>query len=137
MDDCFRQHEPIHIYVYAPVFEGLALHGSGDIDGAAKLVTPLFNLHINGSGDAVLDLETEQLEININGSGDVRLAGSAQRQDIFISGSGKVEAFELWTSVTSIVISGSGDCRVYAEDELAVRINGSGSVYYKGNPAIT
>jgi len=137
LEECLRSHEPIHVEVYAPVFEGVHIKGSGDLDAVAPLVTPGFSLQIDGSGDAVLDLETELAQVFINGSGDVTFSGSATRQELDINGSGSIRAYELWTSSTSLLISGSGDCRIYAEDELAVRISGSGTVFYKGYPMIT
>ena len=33
-----------------------------------------------------------------------------------------------------ISISGSGNCRCWVENDLEVRVSGSGSVYYKGDP---
>ncbi len=137
LDECFRNYAPIHVTVYAPTFEAVKIKGSSDLDATAPLITPAFSLQIEGSGDAVLALETDQVAVFISGSGDVELSGSAVLQDLDIAGSGKVHAYELWTSKTAVRISGSGDCRVYAQDELSVQISGSGTVYYKGYPTLT
>ncbi|MBI1193588.1 MAG: hypothetical protein GC205_10500 [Bacteroidetes bacterium] len=137
LEECFINRESIHVEVYAPVFEAVQIKGSSDLDAAAPIVTPAFSLQIEGSADAVLELETDLVAVAINGSGDVALSGSASQQVLDIDGSGTVNAFALWTAQTTVQISGSGTCRVYAQDELGVRINGSGTVYYKGFPTIT
>ena len=137
MDHCFKSFEAIHVYVYAPVFKGVNLNGSGDIDAEGTITTTYMDLRISGSGNVDMDLVTDKVKIDVNGSGNVHLNGTATEQEIFVNGSGDVNNFDLWTSITAIDISGSGDCRIYVEDELSVKINGSGDIYYKGYPTIT
>ena len=65
------------------------------------------------------------------------MGGEVEAQDIRISGSGDFRGQDLSTTSTSVVVSGSGDVDVRAEDELDVMISGSGSVRYGGDPSIS
>lgn len=47
-----------------------------------------------------------------------------------------INAFELTTERTSVVLSGSGNGEVSAIEELTVVLSGTGNVFYKGNPAL-
>jgi hypothetical protein len=50
--------------------------------------------------------------------------------------SGDVDAFELRARDSSVVITGSGNCRTSVSDTLQAKITGSGDVLYKGYPEI-
>ena len=54
-----------------------------------------------------------------------------------VKGSGDVDAFDLQTRNSSVVITGSGNSRVSAADKLQAKITGSGDVLYKGHPQIS
>ena len=60
----------------------------------------------------------------------------AKEHNIKVSGFGKINAFDLVTDNTDIVISGSGEANVNANEELDVKISGFAKVNYKGDPAI-
>lgn len=155
-DRCFTNTKTIRIDIYLPSIEGIEVVGSGDVYGmdafasATSLVLEIrgsgsidleagaseVSVDITGSGDATLNLDTDLLTSKITGSGDLFLDGDATVHSIKVEGSGEVQAFDLITSETEIVISGSGDVEVYADSLLDVRIVGSGDVYYKGTPSL-
>jgi len=116
---------------------GISIAGSGDVNGTHKLVSDDFYAKISGSGDITLAVETARLESDISGSGSINLSGSAHRYDARITGSGGVDAFDLQTSDSSVVITGSGNCRVSVSERLQAKITGSGDVLYKGDPRIS
>jgi hypothetical protein len=112
----------------------VGLTGSGTVS-ADSLTADHLTLRITGSGKIrVGALEAAQLKVRVSGSGDLSLAGRVGQQEISISGSGKVEAADLESERTKIQISGSGTTKVKATQELAVKINGSGRVFYQGEP---
>ena len=94
------------------------------------------NLEITGSGDIDLLINSENTDISISGSGNIYLEGGTIDQTISVSGSGNYDAFKFFSKKSEIDISESGDCNVYAQDNLFVTISGSGNVYYKGNPSV-
>lgn len=95
-------------------------------------------IKIDGSGDieGQNDFDLDNLDILIDGSGDLDLFGTVENQLIEIDGSGDVSNFDLISQKTTVIIDGSGDVEVHAEDRLEVEISGSGDVKYKGNPDI-
>jgi hypothetical protein len=139
-----------------PELNYVALDGSGDITALDNFVAPNdFLLSIDGSGDILMnELSAQRIFFEINGSGDITTSnidceladfeidgsgninsrGYAVKQVIDINGSGDVKTSSLETEECFIDINGSGNSRVLVFDYLKVRINGSGSVYYTGNP---
>lgn len=76
--------------------------------------------------------------VEITGSSDVRILDSIQTDefDLFLMGSGSFYGFELNSNSSHIEIIGSGECRITTANQMEVIIEGSGSVYYKGQPVI-
>lgn len=151
-----KDHDGLDIYMTIPTLSHAGLSGSGNVyttnyfetneiltlnlsgSGNFNIQADAFEVYSNmsGSGNFNITTNTEYLDCGISGSGDYNLEGSATEADYSISGSGNYAAFNLETQKTSIHISGSGDMRVHANDELNVNISGSGSIYYKGHPDI-
>lgn len=134
-----RHYEPININITLPVLSSLNISGSGNMN-----LTNTFDscssvsLNISGSGniDAGFNASAKTYS-TISGSGDINLSGFSPAHDITISGSGSIHAFPFHTYSTSVNISGSGSCELWADSTLSVVISGSGNVYYKGYPAIS
>jgi hypothetical protein len=117
--------------------EGISVAGSGQVTCNQILVSEDFYAKISGSGDITLAVETARLESEISGSGSVYLSGFTDNYDARITGSGDVDAFDLQAIDSSVVITGSGNCRVSVSDRLQAKITGSGDVLYKGHPRIS
>jgi hypothetical protein len=124
-------------HINAANLEGVSISGSGDITGNEEFNSDSFYADIAGSGDIAIKVGTSRLESNVSGSGSIYLSGSANSYDATITGSGDVDAFELQVRDSSVVITGSGNCRVNVSDRLQAKITGSGDVLYKGNPQIS
>ena len=125
------------LHVTAANLDGVAISGSGDITANEEFNSNRFNADIAGSGDISVSVSAEHVESNISGSGSIYLAGSTNSYDATITGSGDVDAFELQTKDSSVVITGSGNCRINVLDRLQAKITGSGDVLYKGHPQIS
>lgn len=125
------------IHITAANLEGVAISGSGDITGNEEFISDRFYADIAGSGDISVTVNAKHLESNISGSGSICLSGSANTYDATITGSGDVDAFDLQTRNSAVVITGSGNCRVSVSDKLQAKITGSGDVLYKGDPRIS
>jgi len=117
--------------------EGVSISGSGDIVGSDEFSSNRFFADIAGSGDISVRVNTERLESSIAGSGSIYLSGSTNSYNATITGSGDVDAFELRAKESSVVITGSGNCRVNVSELLRAKITGSGDVLYKGHPQIS
>jgi hypothetical protein len=116
---------------------GVSISGSGDINGNDEFNSDSFYADIAGSGDISIKVSANRLESNISGSGSIYLSGSTNSYDATITGSGDVDAFELRARDASVVITGSGNCRLSVSDKLRAKITGNGDVLYKGLPQIS
>ncbi len=72
-----------------------------------------------GSGNAAITtpMETDHLEVQLMGSGNFN-------------------GFQLTAETCQVDIVGSGNCEITVNKHLDASLEGSGSVYYKGNPTI-
>ena len=127
----------LRFHITAANLAGVSISGSGDIAGNEEYNSERFYADIAGSGDISIKVSAHRLESNISGSGSIYLSGSSNTYDARITGSGDVDAFDLQTRDSSVVITGSGNCRVSAADKLQAKITGSGDVLYKGHPRIS
>ena len=90
---------------------------------------------VNGSGDLALsDIDQPRLELRIRGSGHIVAKGAVQAVALNVAGSGTAHLQELSARSAEIVVHGSGDARVAAQDSADVTIAGSGAVKLYGHP---
>jgi hypothetical protein len=120
-----------------PALAGVRVSGSGDVR-VDEIDGKRLDLVVSGSGSVTAESVTlVDLTADISGSGSVRLAGTADQQDVRISGSGDYAAADLATEQTRVVISGSGNADVAADDTLVAEVSGSGHVTYAGDAEVT
>lgn len=100
-------------------------------------VSDRLEIQNTGSGDMAANFSTPRLEVSMTGSGSIHLTGDAISQTVGISGSGLYSAFDMASNICVIEHSGSGNAEVLVEDDLDVKLTGSGNISYKGNPTIT
>ena len=62
------------------------------------------------------------------------MSGTTSQLDLKISGSGNFHGFDLNANQTKVMVAGSGDAQVVAQQDIYASVVGSGSVVYKGNP---
>jgi hypothetical protein len=112
-----------------------AVSGSGwlKVAGSAKS----FQGAVSGSGRIIMNMNVyETAAMNISGSGRIEATGSAGITTMHVSGSGQVLALDFPSNKSQARISGSGDLELNVKHELDVKITGSGSVNYRGNPSL-
>lgn len=112
----------------------VTLSGSGDIKTRNTIKAKSFIAKLAGSGDMNLDVEANNFEINLSGSGDVVLKGKADHFKSTLNGSGDIDASNLKAKDASVIVSGSGDSKVFCSESLNARVSGSGDIEYAGNP---
>lgn len=76
--------------------------------------------------------------VNSVGTGDVIVEDefSVDRIDINLEGTGNYEGFLLEVREAAVDISGTGSCEVKVTERLDAVLEGTGSLYYTGNPVI-
>jgi hypothetical protein len=137
----WRSFDPgsIIVHVTIPEISGLTVSGSGDIIGEGTLTSLIMDAVISGSGNINLsDLQVDRIKTVISGSGNIVLKGTKVASEFTgtISGSGNIKAQNLEAQDVKVTISGSGNCSVKSNGHCTVRIAGSGSFFYCGNPDI-
>jgi predicted small secreted protein len=125
------------IDITIPEIKAISVSGSGDVVSNEQLQCDDLELNVSGSGEIVISVNAEDIEASISGSGEIALQGEAGEVETRISGSGNMKARELTCKDASIRVSGSGNCRINATENLDVKVSGSGNVYYYGNPDIS
>jgi len=110
------RNDNITVEVHTPFVDKVSLNGSGNIS--------------IGSG-----FDQTRLMTDINGSGNIYVSGSKYNSvSADINGSGTFDSENSDVNNVYISISGSGDAYVSVNEYLKVNINGSGDVYYRGDP---
>jgi hypothetical protein len=124
----------IEARITMPEIEGLSVSGSGELVTNGRLNVADLDMSVSGSGDLRVELDGSLIEASISGSGKIIAGGTATEIDLSISGSGKFDGEDLKAQKVKARISGSGNAKVYASEEVDATISGSGTVYYKGDP---
>ena len=130
------KHEPITINISAPDLNNIVINGSGKIITTGNLANNESKLQVNGSGNIeIKQLNVLKLDAVIAGSGDIKIVqGTANEERLKIIGSGNFYLGDILAKDVHTHISGSGNTEVNVTDNLNVVIEGSGNVYYKGQP---
>ena len=136
-DKNVKEAKEVTIRITLATLEQIGLSGSGEIT-STNTFTGLTSLDINmaGSGEVHLAYQAQKSEVNLSGSGEVELSGTSPQFEINMSGSGEVSAADLKTETCAVNISGSGDAKVHASNQLSSFISGSGDVQYTGSPSV-
>lgn len=127
--------DEVSIYITVKELENISVSGSGNLTGEGSFSTDELNIRVSGSGSVNLNTQADFIKTHISGSGNIQLAGKSEFGESSISGSGKLIADELETEKYTIKISGSGNCSIYATEEIEATISGSGKVRYRGEPS--
>jgi hypothetical protein len=133
-DEKYIATKPLRISIASPNIESLALNGTGVLKGQTPLHAPSFHAAIAGAGSMEFNVTTDDLKTVLEGTGDYVLHGKATTLMSSIMGSGSIHAYDLETTASNVTIHGSGDAEVQCKESLSAVINGSGNVFYKGEP---
>ncbi|WP_053992270.1 GIN domain-containing protein [Mangrovimonas sp. TPBH4] len=93
----------------------------------------------SGTGDiTVMDVDLAgNFNIDNSGTGDITMYGISEGLSLTNEGTGEFHGFDFFIDHGNIKIEGSGDCEVNCSNQLDVNIEGSGNIYYIGNPVIS
>jgi hypothetical protein len=131
-----RTHKSIQITLAFNDLESVKLSGSGEIISNVPIEGTDLDISLSGSGNLKMNVVVDNLSSSISGSGNINLNGNASNFSCSVSGSGNTNASDLKTLITNAKISGSGNVKVHAENEIQAKTSGSGNISYTGNPTI-
>jgi hypothetical protein len=112
----------------------LTLQSTCDVKSINQISSDKLEIFILGSSDVNLDVNVKELYTTIEGSGDAKYKGTANLHTVEVKGAGDLDAYDLVTDSTNIEISGAGDARVNATQDLKGVINGAGEITYFKEP---
>jgi len=110
------------------------------VEGSVKLksdsVIKAENLYISdkSAGEVDLRVDTDELDVETGGSGLLKLSGRALDFELDVDEAGSVEAYALQAKNVDANIYGAGSCKITVSERLNGNIEGSGKIFYKGNP---
>jgi hypothetical protein len=132
---CILPTSAVQIHARSADISRLSILGAGDIRSDGVIRGSTLTSAITGSGNMNLAAEVSTLSSSITGTGVVVLTGTADDLALSIPGAGTIDASKLRASRVTVEILGSGNALVDVTDSLTVKITGSGSVLYSGNPS--
>ncbi len=133
--DCFRKYDPVTVTMQLVGLNNVYLSGAGNITIMDTFETGTSQVGIAGSGNLIWKSISEQIEANISGSGTIMMTGMADKLFGTVAGSGNMLCRDMPVKEVDLTIAGSGDAEVMVSESLKVKIAGSGSVFYYGDPA--
>lgn len=149
-----NSHRSMKLEVHTPSLEAVELNGSGSIDfetfdadhfsavvdGSGNIngsaISNTSQLRVNGSGDLTIGLITQDLDASIHGSGNIQMAGESVYSFMGIYGSGNIKDYQFIQEECEVISAGSGNVYTTVTHSLNVKIEGSGSVHFKGDPLV-
>ena len=104
---------------------------------AAELRAGSLGLKLKGAGGITASsLTAQHLSVGLYGAGRIELGGQVEDQGVSIQGPGFYEALDLKSRTASVSLEGLGRAKVWATDELEVKVRGLGRVEVRGTPKI-
>ncbi len=103
------------------------------------VVPDIYEIVVSGRSEIVSvgDLMLDELNIIISGESKINITGEAMHQSVDISGIVNVDNFGFLSEEVEIIVSGSGDIEISAQNLLDIIVSGEATVRYKGNPQIS
>jgi len=108
--------------------------GSSDITNEDTLKTPELKVEFrDASGNVNLLVDNQQINIiQHTGSSDVNITGKTKELSVYMSSLGTGDYDELLARNVYVQTLSSSYCRVFATDTFRFKVDGDGSIYYKG-----
>jgi hypothetical protein len=107
-------------------------------DGESRVRITVPNLEalaLNGATTgSVHGLAGEKASLILSGAGDLEVSGSVGRLIANVNGAGNLDLAHLVAGDATVVVNGTGNVRVQANDRLDATVNGVGNIEYLGKP---
>lgn len=126
----------VKIYITYQSLDKIKSVGASMIKTENAIVSDRFQLEMPGAGIIDLEVEVTDLEVRLAGAGMIKLKGTATNQSVSLNGVGSLEAFELESKSCKVTVSGMGGAEINVKENLDARVNGIGSIKYKGSPGL-
>ncbi len=133
----FWDADKMRIEVQARDLTRVTISGAGEFRAPDAVRVGQLAVLISGSGSARFDqLNAETLTFQIAGAGDGHVTGSTKDLTLKISGHGEFRGEDLRTERGDIAVSGVGEARVWAVQDLRIAVSGAAQIDYWGTPTV-
>lgn len=132
----FKSHKTVSLTIGYQDIESVSLSGSGEVVCDDLITAKDLDLSLSGSGNIKANVAATNLDASISGSGNMSLSGKTANFSCGISGSGNMNTQKLTALIVNAKISGSGNVKINAVNEINAKTSGSGNIIYSGNPTI-
>ncbi|MGP8217578.1 MAG: head GIN domain-containing protein [Bacteroidia bacterium] len=122
------------LYIGLKDIQQITLSINGTVSSSNTINTDNLSLNIAGNALVVLTLDIKMLNYISNSEKPTILNGKVKKCTFKDSGQGNINASELKTDDMTLEDSSDGDLKVYAHPELHIKLTGSGTITYFGNP---
>jgi len=126
----------LNVILHVKELTGISIPGKWSVRAASLQADTLAIRSEDTMSLRIQSLAVDELSVVIGGKGHMEIAGSAVAQTIVISGTGTYHAGDLQSETASLVVSGSGDVTLWTTKTLDMKVEGTCTVDYYGNPVI-
>lgn len=138
---CNWMRDPRNSYtvdVYSPEIKTIICRTVGDINCVDTIKTNIFLAESwSGTGTINLKLDVNESYLKIHtGPADIIANGQTGYSYLYNTGNGYIRAAGLQTDDAYVMSRSTGDCYVYSTNNLKVKIDYQGDIYYSGQPSI-
>ncbi|MHA7128753.1 GIN domain-containing protein [Algoriphagus namhaensis] len=116
--------------------ESLEFNGVGNFIMEKGFEVKDLDVRGSGIGNIELDFIAETIKARFDMMGSVRMKGEVISMGLRNDGVGQIDAGDLIAQNVNLISSGIGQLAIHCENELALTVNGIGSVVYSGDPTI-
>jgi hypothetical protein len=123
------------IHITLPKLTRLEMNGAGEVGLEGNWQGETLELFAEGAYNMEAHkLNFDHVRAELSGAGNMRLGGTAKSTTLEMSGAGNLDAYDLAALTTKCVMSGFGNLRCYASEELDAIMSGFGNISYIGRP---
>ncbi len=131
---CISKVTAYEIHISTPNLYYLNLDESVALVGTNILMSEKIYIKTAGSSSADLKMNIDEIEIDTRGKSVVKISGRSVEIDIDAEDASKIDASSLQTKKADVDISQSAVCELNVSEKIKGEVNGSGKLFYKGNP---
>ncbi len=127
----------LQMTVTARELRRVVISGAADLVAALPVQAQRLDVSISGAGLARFDkLRADSLYFHVSGAGDGQITGSVGELNLSVSGRSEFRGENLQCGRANVKVSGIGDVKVWATEQLGVSVSGIGTVDYWGSPQV-
>ena len=126
----------VTVYVHFKSLRDIAMSGAGSVKCQESFSADNLTATMRGTGTMELDVKCSVFTGNMYGTGSLNVQGTAGKAVIDVDGVGGFSGYDLVAGDVEVVVSGVGGAKVHATHKLKAKLNGVGSIRYKGDPEV-